>query len=279
MGLTFIALGCATMYNPMITQPESWICYYGKIPRGASLKSIDLAILDPDNVPNVHKYTREGTMCVGYVSIGEAEDYRFYWKKIKNEGFIIAENADWKGNYYIDPRNERWKSVIIDEVIPRVLNCGYHGIFMDTLDTAEYLEWLDPDKYEGSIDAMVELVRDIRRRYPTIIMISNNGYPLLSRIAQYIDAALVEDLYTAYDFATGVYGLQDTNITKENRQILHDISARYRVPILTLDYVHPDDSTTKLSIERKSKDNGFFPYIADINLEVLPRQVKQEGNR
>ncbi len=277
--ISCLAIGCATMPSLRMPRPSSWICYYGKIPKGSSLKSIDLAILDPDNVPNVLKYTKNGTVCVGYVSVGEAEDYRFYWENIKDAPFIIEENEDWEGNYYIDPRSEQWKSLLINEVIPKVLNRGYKGIFLDTLDTAEYLEWKYPDEYEGAVDGMVDLVRAIRQRYPSIVMVSNNGYPLLYRIAPYIDAVLVEDLYTTYDFETGTYGIQDPHVTEEHRAMLTDISTRYHVPILTLDYIDPNDTTGKRSIESSSVLDGFYPHVGDINLELLPAQIQKEGAR
>ncbi len=41
-------------------------------------------------------------LVICYMSIGEAEDYRFYWNSDWNKNkpeWIEKENPDWKGNY------------------------------------------------------------------------------------------------------------------------------------------------------------------------------------
>ena len=52
---------------------------------------------------------------ISYLSIGEAEDYRGYWKKEwskKWPKWIVKENPDWKGNYIVKYWNSEWKNVI-----------------------------------------------------------------------------------------------------------------------------------------------------------------------
>ena len=47
-----------------------------------------------------------GKTVLAYFSIGEAEDYRFYWGKkwrVGRPGFIAEENPDWEGNYKAMP--------------------------------------------------------------------------------------------------------------------------------------------------------------------------------
>lgn len=276
ISLLITVIGCATIPKSRVQRPYPWICYYGTIPSRFTMQGIKLAILDPDNVPDVRRFAKQGTHCIGYVSLGEAEDYRFYWKDIKGSDFIIEENENWEGNYYIDPRSDEWKDMFINRLIPKVLNRGYDGLFLDTLDTAEYLEWKYPGRFAGSVNAMVGLVRAIRERYPDIIIVSNNGYPILYDIAPYIDVALVEDLYTTYDFDKKTYGLQDPAETEDNRRLLSDISRRFDIPILTLDYVQPGDSERKHMIEQRSRRDGFYPYIADIDLKNLPEQIRRE---
>lgn len=46
-------------------------------------------------------------MVIGYLSIGEAEDYRFYWNK-KKPNWIVKENENWEGKYW----SPEWKSII-----------------------------------------------------------------------------------------------------------------------------------------------------------------------
>lgn len=46
-------------------------------------------------------------LVIGYLSIGEAEDYRFYWNK-KKPNWIVKENENWEGKYW----SPEWKSII-----------------------------------------------------------------------------------------------------------------------------------------------------------------------
>lgn len=43
-------------------------------------------------------------LILAYMSIGEAEDYRYYWKdewKDHPPGWMAGENPDWPGNYKV----------------------------------------------------------------------------------------------------------------------------------------------------------------------------------
>ena len=46
-------------------------------------------------------------LVIVYLSIGEAEDYRFYRNK-KKPNWIVKENENWEGKYW----SPEWKSII-----------------------------------------------------------------------------------------------------------------------------------------------------------------------
>ena len=258
-----ILSGCFKVSNPM-----AWICYYGEPDKIADPGGFKLIILEPDNVVVAPKTS--ATLFIGYISLGEAEEFRWYWDEIKNEGFVLEENPDWEGDYYVDVRDPLWQKYVIDHIIPEILNKGFDGLFMDTIDTAEYLEYVDAEKYAGSVDAMVEMIKKIRVNYPDIYIISNNGLILLDRITDCIDFALVEDLYTTYDFDKNEYGVQSSETTAEMFSVLKNFSKKTNLPILTLDYVDPSNKKDIKKVMKKSRADGFYPYVADIHLLALP---------
>ena len=56
-----------------------------------------------------------GKFPIAYLSIGEAEDYRFYWNsKWKNSppDWLGDENPDWEGNYKVKFWKQDWKSIV-----------------------------------------------------------------------------------------------------------------------------------------------------------------------
>lgn len=79
---------------------------------------------------------------IAYLSIGEAEDYRFYWKKEWNKNkpdWIVSENENWSGNYIVEYWNSEWKE-IIKEYQKKLDEIGVDGYLLDTLDTYSYFE-------------------------------------------------------------------------------------------------------------------------------------------
>ena len=54
-------------------------------------------------------------LVIAYLSIGEAENYRFYWKKKWNKkkpNWIVKENENWEGNCIVKYWSPEWKSII-----------------------------------------------------------------------------------------------------------------------------------------------------------------------
>ncbi len=81
-----------------------------------------------------------------YVSIGEAENYRFYWKKGWKPGqpaFVGRENPQWKGNYAVKYWEPAWQALFVggkESYLARVLAAGFDGIYLDKVDEYEWFE-------------------------------------------------------------------------------------------------------------------------------------------
>ncbi|QNE67317.1 endo alpha-1,4 polygalactosaminidase [Fusobacterium hwasookii] len=79
---------------------------------------------------------------IAYLSIGEAEDYRYYWKKKWNKkkpNWIVKENENWEGNYIVKYWAPEWKN-IIKEYQKKLDEIGVDGYLLDTVDTYQYFE-------------------------------------------------------------------------------------------------------------------------------------------
>ena len=79
---------------------------------------------------------------LAYISIGEAEDYRFYWDSHWKEGgrapgWLGPENPDWRGNYEVRYWDPAWQS-IVKQYVDKLLAAGYDGIYMDIVDGYEF---------------------------------------------------------------------------------------------------------------------------------------------
>ncbi|MEJ6457499.1 MULTISPECIES: endo alpha-1,4 polygalactosaminidase [Fusobacterium] len=81
-------------------------------------------------------------LVIAYLSIGEAENYRFYWKKKWNKkkpNWIVKENENWEGNCIVKYWSPEWKS-IIKEYQKKLDEIGVDGYLLDTVDTYQYFE-------------------------------------------------------------------------------------------------------------------------------------------
>ncbi|PLX00794.1 MAG: hypothetical protein C0593_00115 [Marinilabiliales bacterium] len=81
-----------------------------------------------------------------YLSIGEAEDYRYYWHPDWNSSrpeWMSQENPFWEGNYHIQYWNESWKDIIYGDehsYIARIIEAGFDGAYLDCIDGFEFFE-------------------------------------------------------------------------------------------------------------------------------------------
>nr|MBC8428672.1 endo alpha-1,4 polygalactosaminidase [FCB group bacterium] len=54
-------------------------------------------------------------LVIAYMSIGEAEDYRYYWQSDWNENppfWLCSENPEWPGNYIVKYWESQWQNII-----------------------------------------------------------------------------------------------------------------------------------------------------------------------
>ncbi len=85
-------------------------------------------------------------LVISYMSIGEAEDYRFYWQKewkSSPPAWMERENPDWPGNFKVRYWEEDWQDIIYgndDSYLKKILDAGFDGVYLDIIDAYEYFE-------------------------------------------------------------------------------------------------------------------------------------------
>ncbi len=93
-----------------------------------------------------HKANGGKRLLIAYMSIGEAEDYRYYWQPqwTKNPPeWLGKENPNWKGNFYVQYWNKNWQKIIYgneDSYVQKIINAGFDGVYLDIVDAFERYE-------------------------------------------------------------------------------------------------------------------------------------------
>ena len=92
------------------------------------------------------KYNGGIRLVVCYMSIGQAEDYRYYWQTDWLGGdptWLGIEDDNWQGNYYVKYWDGDWKNIIFgndDAYLDKIIDAGFDGVYLDLVDAFEFFE-------------------------------------------------------------------------------------------------------------------------------------------
>ena len=272
-----LAFGAALVppATSLAADPERFVvCYAADVPAGA-LASCRWAVLDADRHPPLAPLRAAGATTYGYVSIGEIERTRPHFAEAAAAGLLLDANPNWPDSRFVDLRRPEWEALLLDRILPAVLEQGFDGVFLDTLDNAGFLEARDPARCAGMTQAAVRLVLAMHRRFPDAKLMLNRAYEIQPLVCAALDSVLAEGVYGGYDFARKRCRLQtpaDVRWQLDRLAELRRLAPGVR--IFTLDYRDPHDLAGQRRLYARQRSNGFVPYVATIDLQhVVPEPV------
>ncbi len=217
---------------------------------------------------------------LAYMSIGEAEDYRWYWRRswdANGDGkpddgapaWLGPSNPDWPGNYKVRYWYPAWQRIVYDYV-DKTLAAGYDGVYLDIVDAYEY--WgpggssgLDRPTAEREMVRFVKSIAEYAR-----VTHDHPGFEVFVQNA--------EGLSVHRDYVRTVSGIgkEDLFYDGNRRQSAAETSYSVRQldrfkqagkPVLVTDYV-----TQQAKIDafyQKALSHGYVPYATRRDLDVL----------
>ena len=139
---------------------------------------------------------------LAYLSIGEAEDYRYYWKpgwQAARPSWLGSENKNWPGNFLVKYWMPEWQRIILQKetgYLAKIISRGFDGVYLDRIDA--YADWKKTHKAsrEQMIDFVIKLSRLAKSRANDFIIFAQNAEELLttSRYIEHIDGIAKEDM-------------------------------------------------------------------------------------
>jgi polysaccharide biosynthesis protein PelA len=248
--------------NAVPAKSLRWVAFYGQNTDEAALAAYDIVVLDPGFLGAIDAVARSGAQVYGYLSLGEIRTANPVFASL-DRAAVLSESAMWHGTHQLDIRHPSWRSLVLDRLVPSILDQGFTGVMLDTLDTPPHLEQMDGKRNAGMRQAAIDLVRAIRARNPGIKLIMNRGYALLPSVVDVLDALIAESLLTRPDPATGSAAWVSAREVAQQLALLAPALRRSRpLPILSLDYWAPDDTATIEQIYRRERKFGHHPYVA-----------------
>jgi len=85
-------------------------------------------------------------LVIAYMSIGEVENYRYYWNHEWNNNppsWFAEQNVDEQKSHKVRYWDPNWQEIIFgnDDSYPKkILDAGFDGVYLDIIDAFEYFE-------------------------------------------------------------------------------------------------------------------------------------------
>jgi cysteinyl-tRNA synthetase len=209
---------------------------------------------------------------LSYLSIGEAEVYRYYWQACCAEGrsptWLYTENARWRGNYRVRFWHEEWKRIIYRDAasyLKRIVDLGFDGVYLDRIDVHSEVSGPAVQPRAEMIRFVRELSAAGKRLKPQLLVIAQNAEELLDDDAylEAIDGIAKEDLF----YGVGKEGRRnDAQMIASSLALLKRANARGK-QIMVVEYLQG-----QATIERSRTEiieHGFVPYFAPRELQKL----------
>jgi cysteinyl-tRNA synthetase, unknown class len=252
----------------------------------------DLVVIDSEQFPQDKEIplTREEVermkikpdgsrrLVIAYFSVGEAENYRYYWKPEWNRAkpsWVGKENKQWGGNFLVQYWDPTWQNIIMGgpkSFADQVINSGFDGFYIDRVD-AYYYYGDTNDKRAQMADFIIKLANYIRSKKPDALILAQNAEELLDRQAyvKAIDGIAKEDL---------IYGISHTEKINPAGDIAHSSKLLSSAKtagkaIFVIEYLTKPELIT--DAVQKVRDLGFVPYVGPRGLSELYDGIAAAG--
>ena len=180
-------------------------------------------------------------LVIAYLSIGEAEEYRYYWQpswKTDPPQWLFSENCRWPGNHLVKFWMSDWKRLVYDDAdsyLAKIIAAGFDGVYLDRVDAYWDMRETYPDGRARMLEFVAELSRKARTLRKDFLVIAQNAEDLLSDTAYLtaIDAIAKEDL---------LFGVQASGQRNDPKLVAWSISQLKRLqqarkPVFVVEYL------------------------------------------
>lgn len=266
---------------------RSWACQHQEIDLAKLAASgFDLLVIDYSaDGSDATRFSRQDVqrlqtagrprLVLAYLSVGEAETYRYYWKKHWRPGvpaWLGPENPEWKGNFKVKYWDPDWQRVLFggpDSYLDKIMDAGFDGVYLDIIDAYEYWEEKgQPRARERMIELVGRLAEYSRktRGDASFGIFPQNGEELLTD-AGYLDVVTgiaKEDAYFGYEHPDD--SVTPPEVTRRVESFLDRAVGHGRL-VLTLDYCR--EAAHVREAYRRSRGRGYRPYCSVRDLDRL----------
>jgi cysteinyl-tRNA synthetase len=283
--LVCVGLVTPALVVPRLKEVQSWAFQLQNVdPVEIKLSPYDLVVIDygfdrrnatafPREVVDLMRTKPDGRkrLLFAYFSIGEAENYRYYWQDswlTNRPDWLEPENPDWPGNYLVQYWSPQWQAILFgspNAYLDRILDAGFDGIYIDGVDKFDQWKRRRPSAAADMVALVGAITSYARAHRPDFLIVPQNGDELLGnpRFLSVIDGFGREDL---------LYNEKSQDTRNSPYSILQSVRRLRSVmeagkPVLVIEYTR--DAELAAAMLREIKELGFIGYIAARELKWL----------
>jgi cysteinyl-tRNA synthetase, unknown class len=230
---------------------------------------------------------------LSYMSVGEAETYRYYWWKpwasssyfgLLRPAWLGRENNEWQGNYQVRYWQAGWQKLIVQPApslsdmmrerlfgtakpyIDKIIEAGFDGVYLDRVDAFSAWDKSQPHA-EAEMSAFVAHISAYAKaRRPGFLIVAQNGEELL-KSADYrraLDGVAKEDLMF------GLEGAEHENSADEYEHAALPLTRARQsgLPVFVIEYLNAPEK--RAQAVQRMKDKGFVVTFGARELNAPP---------
>jgi cysteinyl-tRNA synthetase len=242
--------------------------------------AFDLAVVtlsttgnSPDVIPALKNSPGGPKIVLCYMSIGQAENYRWYWQPDWEKNppqWLDVRDGVWAGDHWVHYWDPEWQRIIYgtpESYLDQILALGFDGVYLDRVDAYWYYQ--DQGRETAAremVDFILDFTQYARKKHPGFGVFPQNAEELGILFPDFMEAMTgigVEDLYYGYPRD---HEPSPPAWTAEREGILDQWAAAGKL-VLTIDYTARPQQIADAYF--RSHSHGFIPYVTDRSLGRL----------
>lgn len=210
---------------------------------------------------------------LAYISIGEAESYRFYWnerweKAAGRPAWLLGENPEWEENYSVCFWDPGWQSIIFgspQSYVDRIIAQGFDGVYLDKCDVYEDIREhfqavakTRPNLEQDMVAFATRLSAYAKSCRPDFLVVMQNAELLLEQPAlrRALDGVAKEELVFGLD------GSEKRNSADDLTEVTNclDLLKREGKPVFVIEYLN-----NRAKMEEAAQVCGSRAYVLAVS--------------
>ena len=203
----------------------------------------------------------QGTVVLGYLSVGTIEDYRPWYRLLKP--YRIEAWKDWEGEYYARVAKRGFRRKVAGRIAPKLYGKGFDGLFLDNVDMIEV--------YRRQAAGMRKLVGALSRLVHADggLLFAQNGYSIIDPMLGRLDGWNREDVTGTFNFNRREYTINRSGAIRRAQRELRAVGDAGLLTLAT-DYTARAGSQVAERAVANACAAGALPYVSDIGLRRTP---------